>query len=174
MTQGLLHVKEAGAWLRYGTRRSSYSSKTHVCCQAWTHLWASTCCTSSQKKSQVADDLGKANTSALVTVVTHTLYLQIVRVTIFFQKYVLAAEVEAYRGQEPPHSLTGVIVPTEGIPDPQYQFSQWNSLISSHCACNSLRLSIGNRFHFNNHNITVIFFQSCSLLLLNSEHIKKQ
>lgn len=101
-----------------------------------------------------------------------TFYLQIVRVT--YQKYVLVAAVEADHGQEPPHSLTGVIISTEGIPDPQYQFSQWNSLISSHCACNSLRLNIRNRFHFNNHNITVIFFQSRSLLLLNSEHIKRQ
>lgn len=126
------------------------------------------------KKSQVADVLGKANMSALVTQVTHTLYLQIIRVMICFQKYVFVAEVEADHGQEPPHSLTGVIIPTEGIPDPQYQFSQWNSLICSHCACNSLRLSIRNRFHFNNHNITVIFFQSRSLLLLNSEHIKRQ
>lgn len=115
-----------------------------------------------------------SNTSALVTQVTHTLYLQTVRVTVCSQKYVLVAEVEAGHGQEPPHSLTGVILPTEGISDPQYQFSQWNSLISSHCACNSLRLSIRNRFHFYNHNITVIFFQSRSLLMLNSEHIKRQ
>lgn len=125
------------------------------------------------KEVTSADVLGKANMSALVTLVTHTLYLQTIRVTIFSQKYVLVAEVEAGHGQEPPHSLTEIILPTEGISDPQYQFYQWNSLISSHCACNSLRLSIRNRFHFYNHNITVIF-QSRSLLLLNSEHIKRQ
>lgn len=63
------------------------------------------------KKSQVADVLGKANMSVLVTQVTHTFYQQVIKVTICSQKYVLVAEVEADHSQEPPHSSTGVLYP---------------------------------------------------------------